>query len=440
MSRSTEHKEGKATVKVVYYKHKTLSDGSHPFVVRITKNRKNRWVSTGQSLHPRYWNDERNEVRRSYPHDKRQALEATLKKWEVRYSDAADSLAMSDEVHDVKAVASKVSDERKINSQFQLLAYMDDLASQMLQSGQVGNRKVYREIRLQLTKYIQSQYNKEDIPFDQVTVKFCNGWETFMRKSGLTEITLSVKFRTLRAVLNKAIANGYAKAEYYPFARNAAEKYKFHIGKFDTSTSKRAINRAEIRKIEEYEPTGATKYDVERLQLAKDVFLFSYFCGGINFVDIAALRWSNIASNLNGHQRLSYIRQKTGGRFSFRLVPPALAILDCYRSGPGNSFNEYIFPILNDALHKTPLQIHNRCNKVMGHINSGLKEIAEVVGITTLLTTYVARHSFATTLKHSGVATGIISELMGHKTEAVTQTYLASFDSDLIDEAFENLL
>ncbi|WP_138992724.1 site-specific integrase [Larkinella sp. C7] len=439
MSRTTEHKEGKATVKIVYYKHKTLSDGSHPFVVRITKNRKNRWISTGMSLHPRYWNDDKGEVRRSYPQKERDLLEETLKIWLKRYSEAANSLAIADEVHDVKAVATKVSEERKITLQFQLLAYMDYLASEMLQMGQVGNRKVYREIRLQLTKYIQAQYKKEDVSFEQVNVKFCNGWETFMRKSGLTEITLSVKFRTLRAVLNKAIANGYAKAEHYPFARNSAEKHKFHIGKFDTSTTKRAISRADIRKIEAYEPEGATTYDLLKLQLAKDVFLFSYYGGGINFVDIAALRWSNISSEINGNQRLGYIRQKTGGRFSFRLVASSLAILERYRSATGEKGNGYIFPILNEALHKTPVQIHNRCNKVMGHINAGLKDIAEAVGITTLLTTYVARHSFATALKHSGVTTAVISEAMGHKTEAVTQTYLASFDNDLIDEAFNNL-
>lgn len=442
MARTTEHKEGKATVTIIYRTAKTLADGSHPFWVRITKDRKSKFVATGLSLHPQYWNAEKSKIRSSYPTERRKALEAAFRTWQERYEDAAEDYAASDLEHDVADIASKVSSERKSTRQFKLLSYFDELIGQFEKSGNVGNRKVYRDVQNNLTRYIGEG---KDVSFDQVTVKFCNGWEAKMRDEGLTEITLSVKFRTLRAVLNKAIGDGYAKPESYPFARNAAEKQKFHIGKFDTRTTKRAISKADIRKIEAYTPpVDAEKYAAlrntqERLQLAKDLFLFSYYCGGINFVDIAMLKWGSIGTDMDGKPRLTYIRQKTGGRFSLRLIPQAQAILERYKKGKVITLTTYVFPILNTALHKTAAQIHNRCNKVMGHVNTDLKTIGTAEGITTPLTTYVARHSFATALKRSGVTTAIISEAMGHSDERTTQIYLSEFDTDLMDAAFENL-
>ena len=104
---TTEHKEGKATVKVVYYTYKTLADGSHPFMVRITKDRKLKYLATGQSLHPKYWNPLKKEVRKSYPDKDRDKLLTKLAEWQAKYSGAADALAEADEQHDAPAVAAK---------------------------------------------------------------------------------------------------------------------------------------------------------------------------------------------------------------------------------------------------------------------------------------------------------------------------------------------
>lgn len=441
MTHSTDHKESKASVRIVYRKYDTLQDGSHPFFVCITKDRKRKYIATGISLHPQYWNEKTGTFRKNIPIEKRKAIEVALRKWEEKYAEAADSLAEADEQHDARTVATKVSQERKTTRQFKLLAYFDELIAQFEKTGNVGNRKVYRDVQNNLSRYIGEG---KDIAFDQVTVKFCNGWETKMRSEGLTEITLSVKFRTLRAALNKAIANGYTKADHYPFARYTSETHKFQIGKFDTKTAKRAISKADIRKIEAYEPEPyqgpyATLRDTtDRLRLARDLFLFSYYCGGINFVDMALLQWANIGTDLDNKPRLTYTRRKTGGKFSIRLISQALAILKRYKPEESHP-TAYVFPVLNSAIHKTPAQKHNRCSKIMGQVNKDLKTIGTDAGISTPLTTYVARHSFATALKRSGVSTAVISEAMGHQDERTTQIYLSEFETDLVDAAFDNL-
>jgi integrase len=454
-TRTTEHKEGKATVKVVYFTSKTLADGAHPFVVRITKNRKQVYRYTGLSLHPKYWNADKKEIRRSYPEPGREKLINDLEGWRKKFEAAAVTLAGNDEQHEAVTVFKKAAEGRQTQRRIKLLAYIEELASSMESIGKVGNAGVYRDLGNQLAKFVGAEYNapepplgkgqeaekadwvkQHDIPFDRVSVNFCNEWEATLRATNIEEITMSLRFRTLRAVLNKAIAAELAKADSYPFARTVAERHKFQVGKFDVTTAKRAISRDELRRLESLEVTTV------RERFAKDVFLFSFYCGGINFVDLAQLRWRNLTGvDTEGYpQRLHYIRQKTGGRLSFKLLLPAALIVAAYRPLTYSTPDSYVFPVLDLFTHKTPTQIKNRLHKVLGQVNKDLKHLGEQAGIATPITTYVARHSFATTLKMSGANTAVISQAMGHKSEAVTAVYLDSFASDVIDASLEALL
>ncbi|MBC6991679.1 site-specific integrase [Hymenobacter sp. BT491] len=438
MPKTTEHKEGGATVKVVYYVQKTLADGSHPFMVRIIKDRKIKYIATGLSLLPKYWNTDKKEIRRSYPGNAK-ALWKKLIDWQNKYEAAATTLVEADEQHDVLSVAAKAIEGRQATRRIKLLAYCDELSQTMKANGQLGNASVYRDLRNQLAKFIAEEYPQVggDISFDKVSVRFCNEWENALRVTGAEETTLSNRFRTLRAVLNKAIAVGLAKAEHYPFARTVAEKHKFQVGKFNVTTTKRAISREELRKVEVLKPV------TDRQQLAKDVFLFSFYCGGMNFGDLAQLRWRDLsgeASDTGYPDRLHYERQKTGGKFSLRIMEPAGAIVAAYRPFTHSMPDSYVFPVLDHAKHITQAQIKNRVHKVLGQVNKDLKTLGQLAGVATPLTTYVARHTFATALRRSGTGTAVISQAMGHKSEAVTNVYLDSFASELVDTAFEGLL
>jgi site-specific recombinase XerD len=459
MSKTTEHKEGKATVKIYYKVSKTLADGSHPFQIRITKDRKQVFRSTGLSLHPKHWNagksNYRDAIRKSYLEPHREKLLDALAAWETKYANAADTLARADEQHNADEVLAKAIESRKAARRVKLLAYCDELTAGYVKTGQAGNATVYRDLRNQLAKFIAAETGapasptgrgkaeawatwlaRYDMPMDRVDVTFCHEWEKTLRATGIKEITLSLRFRTLRAVLNQAIAAGLMKAEAYPFARTVAEKHKLQVGKFDVSTAKRAISRDELRRLEMLEPV------TERQRLAKEIFLFSFYCGGINFVDLGQLRWRDLSSTdeAGNPQRLNYVRQKTGGKFSLRLLAPAAAIVASYRPITYASPESYVFTVLDTTKHVSALQIKNRLHKVLGQVNQDLKVLGNLANISTPLTTYVARHSFATTLRLSGTNTAIISQAMGHKSEAVTSVYLDSFASDLVDTAFGNLL
>lgn len=238
-----------------------------------------------------------------------------------------------------------------------------------------------------------------------------------MRSGGSAENTIGKRLRTLRAVFNLAIEQGIVKADYYPF-----KAYK--VSKLHTATAKRSISKGEINKVLSYE----TEHKYTRLAL--DLFAFSYFMAGINFVDMAYLRVDNIVDN-----RLIYTRKKTGKLIRLPLQPKALEIIEKYITKD----SDYIFPILSN-FHKTEQQQRNRIHKVITKANKALKEVGKVLKIPIDLTTYVARHSYATVLKRAGISTSLICESLGHSSEKVTQIYLDTFENSAIDEAMKNLL
>ena len=170
-----------------------------------------------------------------------------------------------------------------------------------------------------------------------------------------------------------------------------------------------------------------------KAQLAHDVFSFSYYCGGISLVDVANLTPSNIIDG-----RLIYERQKTHGIINLVMLDAPKAIIAkyaeyCEKAG-------YLFPILDNRVHITPMQKFNRVRKLCHQLNKELHKLADELGIKEDVTTYVARHSFATVLKKSGVNIGIISQALGHQDIKTTQIYLSKFDNEQVDSAMQNLL
>ncbi|KAA6313786.1 Tyrosine recombinase XerD [termite gut metagenome] len=284
----------------------------------------------------------------------------------------------------------------------------------------IGTAKIYNDSLNSLKRFTN---NKLDIYFNEITLQWLNKYEKWLRNNKCKETSISVVFRTLRSAFNKAIANKNAKAESYPCK-------EFKISKFDITTEKRAIPKESNKQI----INVCLESEGQYMQLSKDLYIFSYLCGGINFTDMANLKYANIVEG-----KLSYIRQKTGKRITIPISTEAMSLVNSYLK-EGVCSDDYIFPILDKNKHITEQQKYNRKHKVLGHIDRCLKVIAVKAGINTNLTTYVARHSYASVLKCSGVNIALISETLGHSDLKTTQIYLDSFENSQIDEAMKNLL
>lgn len=240
-----------------------------------------------------------------------------------------------------------------------------------------------------------------------------------MHKQGLAVNTIGTRIRHLRAVFNMAIEYHVIDKECYPF-----QSYK--VSKVSQSPPKRSMTKVDIQKVLSYK--GKTDIEI----LAISLFTFSYYCAGINFIDMAMLKHSNITGG-----KLCYLRAKTKKQIVIPLHPMAINVIARYSDATvGN--NSFIFPILSH-FHQTEVQKVNRLHKVLAKVNGTLKEIGERIGLPIKLTTYVARHSYATVLKRAGVSTAIISESLGHSSEKITQTYLDSFENSQIEDAMSHL-
>ena len=402
-----------ATINVVCYKWKTLANGEYPLMLRICKDGKKKYQSLGISVLPRYWDFTRNKPKPNCPNkeyiqkiilDKQTELQQRMLEFNSEQKEYTTTTLLNDE-----------------NKRFELKTvcqFYQELIEQCKNNNKCGNRLIYKGSYNSLKVFTKNQL---DIPFSTIDVSWLNKYEKWLRSKGNKETTMSLMFRTLRSAYNKAIKAKCARKSDYPF-----DEYK--INKFDTKTQKRAIAKTEVLKFtKEVDNIGKRQY----VQLSKDIFIFSYLCGGINFTDIANLTKVNIT---NG--RIHYIRQKTGKLIKLGISEEAMQIIKKYES----ESKGYLFPILNANIHKTPLQKQNRIHKMLGKINKNLKLIAAQLNVDANMTTYVARHSFASVLKKSGVSIALISEALGHSDLSTTQVYLDSFDNAQIDAAMQNLL
>src|SRR5574344_1120530 len=227
------------------------------------------------------------------------------------------------------------------------------------------------------------EFNKHlDIYFSDIDTAWLRRYETNLRKKGLAENTIGIRFRTLRAIYNLAVEEKVVKSEHYPF-----KSYK--VSKLQKETAKRAISKDDVNRILSYKSTN--RY----MRFPIDLFAFTYYMGGINFVDIAYLTKENIVDG-----RLIYTRRKTGKLINLPLNQQASALIKKYRK----SDRLYLFPILSD-FHKTEEQKANRIHKVISKVNKRLKDIGTDLNLPIGLTTYVARHTQATVMKKAGVST-----------------------------------
>lgn len=406
-------------VNVLCYKSKTLANGEHPLVIRICKDGKKKYKSLGISVNPKFWDFEKERPKANCP-NRELILKIILEK-ENEYQ----KQILEFKSEDKDFTASTLLDTKASKIQYKTVSeFYTEHINYLKSIGKIGTAKVYNDSFNSLKRFTN---NKLDIYFNEITLQWLNKYEKWLYNNQCKETSMSVFFRTLRSAFNKAIANKNAKAESYPFK-------EFNISKFDTTTEKRAIPKESNKQIMNVCLESEQKY----MQLSKDLYVFSYvfsyLCGGINFTDMANLQYSNIADG-----KLSYIRQKTGKKITIPISTEAIQIVNQYQK-EGCCFNDYIFPILDKNIHVTEQQKYNRKHKVLEHINRCLKVISAKAGINVNLTTYVARHSFASVLKCSGVNIALISETLGHSDLKTTQIYLDSFENSQIDEAMKNLL
>ncbi len=391
----------------------TNKSGESPLYLQFYHEGRRKKVSTCVAVNPRFWDDSAQQLTFDCPNrDELQfRLNEQIRAYEkkMRRLEALDEDVNFDNLFDIRSISAKYS----------VADFFERQTLKMRQLGRISTAGKYAATYKSLNKF-----HPKTLQFGEISVALLTEFEQYLYSHGNKPNSVATKFSALKAVYNKALAEKVFVCKENPFA-------VYKVGSLWTKTRKRAIHKEDVRRLMNAPlPDSHTPYT----ELARDIFLFSYFSAGINYKDIATLRYSDLVDG-----RIYYRRHKTGKEMNCRVMPQAQGIIEKYSREEATE-DDYIFPILDRTLHHSEQQIFNRLHKVLIHINRELKAWSKRIGLRTPLTTYVARHTYATVLKRSGVNIAIISESLGHSDISTTQIYLDSFENSQIDEAMKNLL
>lgn len=278
--------------------------------------------------------------------------------------------------------------------------------------GRIGSASVYQHSMGSLMTF------RKRLRFHSITVEFLNKFERHMIRKKCRFSTIGIQLRHLRAIVNMARYRGVIKEVDYPFGRRIHNKYEIP----DARTCKRALEEDELKKIIGYKPA-------EEEAWGRDMWLFSFYCNGMNMVDIFNLKWGSIKNGF-----LYFVREKT--KYTSRhptqieifLVPQALEIIERWAMPCRRKKNEYIFEVIDDTMDaETRSDVTRLAVRV---VNEAMRRITRKLEIKNRATTVVARHTWATILMKNNVSVSYISKGLGHTSISTTEKYLGNFDQD----------
>lgn len=271
---------------------------------------------------------------------------------------------------------------------------------------QIGRRRTSETYSTVINSFSRFRKNR-DILFDQMDSILMCGYESYLKGIGICPNSTSFYMRNLRAIYNLAVEKDLTM-QRFPFK---------HVYTGIDKTVKRAVTIKTIRQIRELDLSQNPSAEE-----ARDLFMFSFYTRGMSFIDMAYLKKTDIKNGI-----LSYRRHKTGQQLCIKWEKPMQEIVDKYDT----SSTPYLLPIIIDSDADERLQYKNAAHR----INSWLKKIGRQIGLSVPLTSYVARHSWASAAKAQGIPLSVISEGMGHDSESTTRIYLASLETSVVDKA-----
>lgn len=289
-----------------------------------------------------------------------------------------------------------------------LFNFMETTIRRLRQNGHVRTSETYAATLRSFSKFRCGH----DIMLDEFDSDIVEAYQAYLHRAGLIPNSISFYMRILRAIFNRAVEAGFTE-QNYPFR---------HVYTGIDRTVKRALPLSAISRLRKLNLSQSPA-----LAYARDMFMLSFYMRGMSFIDMAFLRKSDLR---NGH--VTYRRHKTGQQLSIAWISEMETIISHYPTPA----TPYLLPII--TCNCTDERIFYQ--RVSTRVNRGLKQIANILGISVPLTLYVARHSWASAARAKGIPLNVISEGMGHDSETTTQIYLSSLDNSVVDRANSRII
>lgn len=367
---------------------------------RIIVNRKVHQICSCYFIHPNEWDDDLGRLKISGCCKGELSVINRRTRWEMRQL-----------YHMIRTML-----EEDLDVDFKLLTegFKEMVASQsffFFAKQQIDKLKTMNKIRRSETyesalSSLMKFMGGKDVMFYEFTSELMEQYQEYLKTTGITMNTVSFYMRQLRAIYNRAVKQRITP-QTYPFA-------DVYTGRADTM--KRAISKDDIIRLKNLELSH-----LPTLAFARDMFMMSFYLRGISFVDMVFLK----KATLNGGN-LTYNRHKTGQRLTIKWEPQMQEITDRYSSD-----SDYLLPFIKTNKISERRQYKNASKT----LNRNLNKVAQLAGISTKLTMYVSRHSWASIAKQMNIPISVISEALGHDSERTTQIYLATLDTKSVDDA-----
>ena len=393
-----------ATVKVKFRASSSASEEGTLFY-RVIHNRTPRQIHTGYKLHSREWdagNEEivfppgAGEIRGNYLVSLRNAVQDDIR----RLKGIILQLDRSGGAYTAEDVV------RKYLSPTDSPCFISFARNLVRQLGEIGKHRTAETYTTAVNSF--ARFRKDcDVLLDEVDSDLMTAYESYLKSMDICPNSISFYTRNLRAIYNRAVEKGLT-VQCYPFR---------HVYTGIDKTVKRAVPLSVIRQIRNMDLSLYPAMDY-----ARNLFMFSFYTRGMSFVDMAFLRKKDLQNGI-----LSYRRRKTGQQLFIKWEKPMQELIDKYDT----TGSPYLLPIIKNNGTDERRQYRSEAHRV----NTMLKRIGERLGLAIPLTTYVARHGWASIAKSKNIPIATISEALGHDSEMTTRIYLASLDTSVVDRA-----
>ena len=393
------------SVKLMLNKSRILNNGSYPLVFQVIHNRRKKLLYTGYRMKEEVFDESEgkimNGVGSTFTATEVVKMNRELRKMRNQIDIRIRQLERTREEFTVEDILTQNAFGTG-KSQFYLLRYINAQIERKQELKKVGMAAAYKSTRSSLAKFIGCP----DVRMSEVDLAFVRRYEDFLYSNGASGNTVSYYLRNLRSLYNQAVTDGYHPRGEYPFAKAQTRPAK---------TVKRALSRTDMQNLADLNLENEPE-----LEFTRNLYLFSFYAQGMAFVDIVLLKKTDICNGV-----LTYSRHKSKQLIRIVVTPQMQGVIDKY-----NTENEYLFPIISGEYASG----YQKYRLALGRINRHLKKIAVVADIKVPLTTYTARHTWATLARDYGAPISVISAGLGHTSEEMTRVYLKDFDVSMLNQ------
>ncbi len=402
-----------ASLKVLLRKNKKKSDQTCPLALRITHNRKTRYIFLGQYVLEKHWNEDTQRVKKSHPNSAR--LNNLILKKLSEANDTILELESKDNPVSVKQIKNKVTNSNADISFF-------DLGEKRIKEYEDKGTFSVSRADQSILNNVEAFNGGKNLSFSDITVSFLDRFKTYcVTKLNHKKRTATNQLMLIRTLYNRAISEGIIDEKNYPFGGD-------NISIKLSSGNKIGLTEEEIRLIEEMEFKQGTS-----IWHTKNIWLFSFYFAGVRVSDVLSLKWSDIKN-----ERLYYEMSKNDKPVSLKIPEKALDIIELYIKDK-NSSEDYIFPYLKEANQDDPEDIFRKSRNASRLLNKWLKRIAEQAGIDKNLSNHISRHSFGN-IAGEKIHPLMLQKLYRHTDLKTTINYQANFINKEADDALDKVI